>query len=218
MFANANIMTAWGQVGKILPADESKNDSSLQIFINELKLIVQNRDIDKLSSILADSLYIPSGLFSEVTKSEFLKYYNSNNYDSLWNNFTYIFDIGGGKYNVDDPLEYCIPYTSINALASIDGADFLFDLGTYSVVLGNSVKVFKDKSTSSSILKVLNHDIVENNWDVSFPLDPKWTAINLEDGTKGFVLSNNIKSLYDIRCGIIKYADGWKIKYIDYFE
>lgn len=209
------------QVGKIYPVDESHQDSSFYSFYEKLKEIVEKEDITLLKDNLADKLYIPIETGELVSKTGFLKFYKENNYRTLWKNFRSVFSVGGGKFVITGSgnnitKTYYAPYTSVDL---INDRDDLMEIGNYSVILGDSVKVYKEKSKESKCLTVLSYDIVENIWENNeMNLSAKWISIKLKNGQKGYVEGKYIRDLFDVKCCFIFQNGKWKVEYIDVFE
>jgi hypothetical protein len=192
---------------KILPIDESGSDTSLIVFISNLKKIVSHKDTAGLFKSLDTAIVVSYGgdMFG---KEDFAKYWKLNKPEQseLWKILIRILNMGGTWEN-DEGKYFCIPYAQSNKAFS----KFKYDFDWYftAVCISPKVTVYKEPKTTSPELATLNYDIVE--------MDPKFmetyfTKIHtLDKKIQGYVKTNDLIYSADPHLVIEKTNNNWKI-------
>ncbi|NME71739.1 hypothetical protein [Flammeovirga aprica] len=206
--------TAYAQIGKVYPKDESLNDPSLMQFITDLKVAVQEKDRAFIERSLASKTYTTNEGLDQTTKEGFMKYYFStapNEKESgIWSTFEFIFKIGGGGFSKDQN-EYYLPYTSANIYEDND----MFDSFGLLIALSDSTPVYEKPEQGSKIVKFLSYDVVPETyeWDRY-----TWYQVILANDDTAYVNPKDFIPTLSIRAGLIKEDGLWKIQYADGFD
>ena len=200
--------TAYPQVGRIEPFDESGKDTSLVLFIEQLKKAVRERDKEFIRRSVAEVSYIPSEGGETTTPDEFYAYYfgEQGRAQDLWASLEYVFDIGGGgfKTSAEGELQYFMPYTAANLH---EGAPFT-ELGSYVIALSDTTRVYYKPTGVRAILALLDYEIMPVNIHTYIP---GWKEVELASGEMGYVMSKDVIYTIDKRCGLVR-SGGMEIK------
>ena len=208
-------ITAYSQIGKLEPFDESEKDKSLVEFIEQLKEAVKTRNKAFIKGAIAKESYIPLEGGETTTAEQFYNFY-FNQPDkgyNFWKNLEYILEISGGgfKYSPNGEVEYHMPYTSAN----LQDSEPFTSLGSYVIALSDTTPVFHKPSSYGIILELLDYEIIPVNIQTYVP---HWVEVELNTGETGYVRSKDVIYTIDVRAGFILENGRWKIKFADGFE
>jgi hypothetical protein len=193
---------------KIFPIDESGSDSTLVLFINNLKNIVSNKDTSELFKLLDTAIIVSHGGGIYGIK-EFSQNWNLDKpYESmLWPNLTQILNMGGTWEDDPEGEYFCIPYAQSNKAFSKYKYDF--DWFFTAVCISPHATVYKEPKITSKELATLSYDIVE--MDPSF-MNTDFTKINtINQNIEGYVKTSDLIYSAEQHLVIKKTDNNWKI-------
>ncbi|MCR6639517.1 MAG: hypothetical protein NVV82_11190 [Sporocytophaga sp.] len=193
---------------KILPIDESGSDSSLVLFINNLKNIVSNKDTSELFKILDTAIIVSHGGGINGIK-EFSQNWDLDkpNESVLWPNLTQILNMGGTWEDDVEGRYFCIPYAQSNKAFSKYKYDF--DWFFTAVCISPHATVYQEPKITSKELGTLSYDIVE--MDPNF-MHEDFTKINtINQNMEGYVKTSDLIYSAEQHLVIKKIDKNWKI-------
>ncbi len=194
---------------KILPADESKGNTSLTRFIITLKAIVANKDTNELFRTLDPNIIVSYGGGLNGIK-EFSNYWNLNNPDEtgLWKLLSQELKYGGTWEKDEIGKYFCIPYThSAKAFKKIN---FGFDWYITAVCVDAKAKVYQREEVDDEYCcGVLNYDIVLIDLDYYREKFAKISSIG--NRLNGYVLTEDLLYAADPHLVIRNINGNWKI-------
>jgi hypothetical protein len=206
---------------KIYPVNESKYDSSLSAFIDNLKIICERKDTASLYKVL-DAGIVTSYGADLIGKKDFINYHNLNKPDStyFWNEIISLINLGGVFDSIDNRKFFCFPYaTSIifdlnTVLDSTQRLDAPFNI---MICIKDKVPVYNIPDISSQIVAYLSYDIVVKDYKISkqtetnFSMD-NWEYVSTMDKKiKGWIMHKNFYNLTGPNLMIEKINGTWKI-------
>lgn len=212
------------QVGKILPADESKTDSSFYSFYLNVQRIAQKHDIEGLKPLLAKRLRIEAeGPIIEVSRKRFLAHHQESYYQEIWEILDRMFRIGGGQFvyigkGKNKEAAFYAPYIAPDLLSR--KYKFLYeDIGAYSIIIADSVKVYEAQSVNSRIIRILSYDIVKNSgYPEAYYGSDEWIAIELKDKKIGYIQKEYSENAFTVQCKFSREGGLWKLADIVYIS
>ncbi len=145
---------------KIYPVDESKADTSLVVFIENLKNISLSKDTARLFKLF-DKGIVSSYGGGLVGKKDFIFNWQLNKPDStgLWKLLVKIIQLGGVFDTMDNKRVFQLPYADANKFFRLK-KDTFFEPYSTLVCIDKSVPVYAQPNENSSISKRLSYDIV----------------------------------------------------------
>jgi hypothetical protein len=205
---------------KFPPRDDSKSDSELNSFINELKQVIKTKDEKKLISMIHPDIKFDFDDGIGISKFK-MSWTPEDKNSELWTVLDKIVGLGGVfSKNTGSPFyEFVFPYVNQVKLDNPD--DFFHVL----VVTGKNVNVREQPSVKSKVLGQLTYDIVRYDYQKSYPLTEKskiehlsfygpkeWYYIETDDKKlSGFIYWDFVWSPIDYRMFLTKEKGTWMI-------
>lgn len=157
---------------KIYPTDESKNDTSLYLFISNLKLILIEKDTTKLYNLL-DARIVTSFGGALYGKEDFISNWSLTEPENslVWSKMLEVielggvFDIGGLFAGTENDTVFLFPYANSSKLYKQPGFDF--DPYTTIICVNKNVPMYKSPNTDSEIIDFLSYDILSMDYDIT---------------------------------------------------
>lgn len=200
---------------KIFPVDESKKDSSLSRFLNNLKTICINKDTTSLY-ILLDSGIVTSWGGGQEGKEAFTRHWKLSKPDSseLWQTMLKIIKLGGVFDKDDEGMFFNMPYANSNIFFNKVVSEVM-PYWIY-ICLVNREPVYNKPNTNSLIVGYLSYDIVYYNDKKTsiqnLPKESKFMFIEtVNKKIKGWVQYDNFYCDAGLKLIIRKKKNQWKI-------
>lgn len=190
--------------------DESYKDASLAAFVKDLKKVINEKDQEKLLSMMSDDIFFSFG--HDPGKEGFIQYWslNKNAQDSLiWAEMDKIIKLGG-DFRPEDQTIYVIPYLFVHFPES-------YDPFTHGAVIGEKVNMREQPNTKSKVISQLSYEVVKMT---DPPTEEKmmidgiayhWQPVTTVRGEKGYIVDKYIYSPLGYRISIQKLNEEWKI-------
>jgi hypothetical protein len=198
---------ALGQNNKLLPRDDSGKTPQLQLFVKELKEIINNKDSQRLLTIVHPQIKFDfdEGIGIEKFKENW-KPENKNS--SLWIVMSKIVGLGGvfNRNRTEPFYDFVFPY--VNQVDLEDGDDYFTTL----VITNKGVNVREKPDLNSKLVGQLTYDIVRYDYEKS---KDKWYFIQTGDKKiSGYISSDFAYSPVDYRMFLTKEKGKWMISCI----
>lgn len=172
--------------GKAGPIDESGFYPEFLAFKNRLVRAVETRDAAALVSMLAPDIKVSFG--GDAGIDDFRRTWRLDSPESeVWGVLTDIL-IHGGKF--DGPDRFTAPWTFVAPLPDS------VDVFSHVIVRAIAAQVYERPDSASPVIGELGYDIVRTHRDAT---PSGWQAIELTDGTAGFITASQVKSPIDYR-------------------
>ncbi len=211
------------QAMKLLPRDESAKDSSLNLFVAELKQTIKYKDVKRLMKIIHPKIQV--GFDDGIGIDAFVNSWSPEKKESeLWYVMNKIVKLGGVfTKNESNPFfRFVFPY--INQIELKNPDDFFYVL----VVTGKDVNVRERPELKSKVLGQLTYDVVRYDYEKSYPklaqeriphvsyYGPKeWYYIETSDKVlKGYIYYDFVWSPIDCRMFLTQENGKWMISCI----
>ncbi len=185
----------------LLPVDESNMDESFKEFKEELKLAIENKNLDFILKALDKEVFNSFGGNEGV--QGFKEYWQINNNDTeLWEIIGEVISLGGSFSEDEEGKTFIAPYVTSNWPLGVDEFEYI-------AVIDSNVSLRELPDTLSPEVKKLNYEILK--YDNSYYEDKNWIKVETGTGEKGFVLNKKVRSPIDYRIGFQKREGNWKI-------
>jgi len=193
----------------IEPQDKSGSDLSLKVFIDELKSIVQEKDIEGLKSVCAKDIF-----YSKAEKpgiAGFIEYFGLDEDPGdpfFWNGFEQILS-RGGDFAKGSKNAYLIPYwygafpQVMDAVKNVCAQPCIANMKNTPVYKNPDKKGKILKSVSYEVLIVLQYTPGDDN--------NIYYKVRTYGGMEGYVLAENIYLEYSLHATLKKINGKWKI-------
>jgi hypothetical protein len=192
---------------RLLPADESVRESSLQVFLDSLRQAVKFREPEPIAA----ALYSQLNNGKEVKKGakQFVEHWRLDSQDSeLWDELDEILRLGGGFIRSDRGVTYCAPYVFTHFPDDLD----IFGHG---VVIDDGVDLKASPSANAKTVKKLSYHLLRvNDWRSVRDKQGKggaWIKVSTLDGADGYVAKDKIRSPSDYHACFLAFPNGWRL-------
>jgi hypothetical protein len=163
---------------KIYPIDETKNDSNLFLFVEDLKQILIEKDTFKLFKLL-DERVVTSFGGAMYGKKDFVKNWDLDKSDSseIWSTMTEtielggVFGIGGVFLETKNDTIFRFPYVTSSRLFEPlyeQNPEYDFDPHFTLICLNKNVPLYKSSENNSEILTSLSYDVLSMDYDKTY--------------------------------------------------
>lgn len=185
----------------LLPVDESNIDESFKVFKEELKLAIENKNLNFVLKSLDKEVFNSFGGNEGI--EGFKEYWQINNNETdLWEIIDEVISLGGSFSEDEEVKIFTAPYVTSNWPIE-------FDEFEYVAVIDSNVSLRELPDTLSTEVKKLNYEILK--YDNSYYEDKNWLKVETDKGEIGFTLSTKVRSPIDYRIGFQKKEGDWKI-------
>jgi hypothetical protein len=187
---------------KLYPIDDAAKDPTFFVFRARLFRAIQEKDARFIYSILHEQIENDFG--GGVGIPSFKSTWHLERVNSpFWSEFRQVLSLGG-KFDEKDH-SFSAPYLFNSFPQDADA----FQNGA---IIEDGVRVRKQPTTQSEVLRTLSFDIVAvPDWQVKRGSNEKreWVKVKLEDGQTGFVAAEFIRSPIDYRAIFEKKNGKW---------
>lgn len=197
---------------QILPVDESKQNASLRKTLDNLLIIIDNKDVDGLVPFLDKDISVSFGEDDGI--ESFITFWNLDlNPDEsmVWDVLKTTISLGG-TFGEGNKNAYFTPYVFTN---------FFEDPFEFGLIIGNKVNIRSAPNLKGKVVRQLTHEIVQLvTYDKPFDTRTQtignethdWLKIKMADGETGYVWGKFFRSPIDYRACFAKVRDeGWKM-------
>lgn len=207
---------------QVQQASLSQNtDSSFRFFANKLALIVQNRDLEALSEVMAPQISESNNGCKRCTPTELVTYLKSNSLDRFWESLEKTLKYGFLKVEGIDPFrevvggeEDSIHYVSPAFIQQVN-----LNCPDSLLILKEEFTVFTNPDSSSQpvilgpIRKVKCNCNMNSRTRDSFQKVGKtiWVEVFLPNGQTGYIPKENTSLSISRTIYVSKFEEGWKI-------
>ncbi len=188
-------------VGQYAPRDECRDQPGASEFLNGLERAVAARDADGLLALAKEDVFLD---FGGGSGKELLRERLADEDYDLWSALDELMTLGCAS----DGQRLVLPWYFDQEISPVHDA-----YGSY-VVTGNDVPLYAS-ADRQDVLTTLDWDMVSL---VAFleisdePQDAPRRLIQLENGTRGYVASDRLRSLIDYRIGVVRGDGRWRIQ------
>lgn len=212
---------------KIYPVDETGKDSSLVVFVAQLKTILYEKDTASLFALMHPKIVTSFGgvMFG---KQDFIMEWHLDKPDSseVWDLMLKVINLGGvfcnGIFDEDSiDAAFCYPYTSDSRLyesAASKMTDLFFDPYFTGVCVSINAPVYESCNTKSKQIASISFDILQIDYEKTQTAQPdaglyfEMHYINTLDGTvKGWINASEICALGGRTLNLEKSDGKWLI-------
>ncbi|MBN2260839.1 MAG: WG repeat-containing protein [Clostridiales bacterium] len=183
--------------------DESEKDESLNEFITYFKQIIIDKDSEKLIDVIYDNIKFSFRLDSG--KDSFIKYWKLDidpENSKIWKELSDAIELGGV---LQSEKQYIFPSIFVTFPSK-------YDPFTYGVIINQNTVVRKSTEKNSEIIKTVDNIIVMVLYYQPIKAESgNYIKIGLPDGTRGYVLENEVRAPIDYRGFFEKTNDTWKL-------
>ena len=149
---------------KVPPRDETTKDSSLNLFVAELKQIIESKDGKRLTKIVHPKIKV--GFDDGIGIDAFMNVWSPEKKESeLWYIMKRIVELGGVFIKSDSDPFYRFVFPYVNQIELKNPDDYFNVL----VVTGKNVNVRDKPELKSKVLGQLTYDVVRYDYEKSFP-------------------------------------------------
>jgi hypothetical protein len=194
------------------PVNESNSNSALKKVLNDLLIVIKNKEVENLKPFLDENILVSLGrgrgwdAFSELWELD-LKPKKSLVWQELKNAITL-----GGIFDEQNSNFYITPYLYTT---------FDYDPYEYAAITGKKVNIRDKPNMEGKIVTQLNYDVVKvlqddgmfSQFQEKIGTDTHyWFHIQMADGQTGYVWGKFCRSAIDNRATFAQVRDeGWKI-------
>ncbi|MDE1466290.1 hypothetical protein [Aurantiacibacter sp. D1-12] len=188
-------------VGDYAPRDECRDVPGASEFLNSLERAVTARNADALLALTKDDVYLD---FGGGSGKPLLRERLADKEYELWEALDDLMTLGCAS----DGESLTLPWYFAQDLDPMHDA-----YGSY-VIMGNDVPLYAAVDGDEQ-LRTLDWDMVllaafagdvEEDWEAL-----RW-QVQMEDGTRGFVAQDRMRSLIDYRIGVVREDGRWRIR------
>lgn len=199
---------------QVLPVDESKQNKSLRKTLDDLLIVVKNKDIDGLKPFIDQDIRVSFG--ENEGFNDFINFWNLDldaETSMLWDVLETTISLGG-TFDEQNEQVYYTPYIFTDFPGEYDAFEF-------GVIVGKEVNIRATPSLKGKLVRQLTHEVVRLiAYDKPFDSRTQtigkethdWMKIEMADGKTGYVWGKFFRSPIDYRASFAKVRDeGWKM-------
>lgn len=184
------------------PRDECSAQPGAVEFFTNFNHAIEQRDADALMAITAPDVLLDFGGGAGHTLLR--ERLNSQDY-LLWDELTKIRPLGCAFTDSDEGGDLTMPWY----FAQETGFE---DPYATMMVMGAAVPMYEQPSATSPVVQTLSWDAVLLN-NSNYEMDTPFLPVETASGAKGYVASENLRSLIDYRLGATQRDGRWMISY-----
>lgn len=201
---------------KLKPVNESKKNTELRKFLQDLLKVIENKDVEGLKSYIDSNIKASFGGDDGI--SDFIEMWELDikpEKSMVWQELKNAILLGG-TFNKDNENAYYTPYLHTRFPSDYDAFE-------YAAITGNNVNIRDKPSTGGNVVTKLSYDIVKVlQYDMTASKQREkigdqthdWMKIQMADGKTGYVWGKFCRSSIDYRAGFAKVRDeGWKMTF-----
>jgi hypothetical protein len=200
------------QPAQVLPVDESKQNASLRKTLDNLLIVINNKDVDGLRPFMDNNIKLSFG--EDNGFEDFITFWDLDlnpEKSMLWDVLKTTITLGG-TFDRDNKNAYYTPYLHTS---------FIEDPFEFGVIIGEKVNIRAEPNLKGKLVRQLTHEVVQviaydkdNDTRTQIIGQEKhdWMKIKMADGEVGYVWGKFFRSPIDYRAGFAKVRDeGWKM-------
>ena len=207
------ITNLFSQTYPCIPKDESGKDSTLKIFTDTLKAIINRKDANALYKIIDAKILNGFGDEDGIVnfKKNWKPYQKKSDLWPLLAKITQMGGVFGDTVNYKTPI-FIYPYSFECNVPENEGEVYLL----YAVT-GSNVNVREEPDTASKIIAMVNYELVRNAYETAAAqkipneLNGYTYATNAANTWYGYIKTKFLYSVDDYRLFIEKRKGIWKI-------
>ncbi len=194
---------------ELLPINQIDQDPSLKKTIQQLKKIIQRKNVSGLKQYIDENIKI--GFGTENGKTAFINHWNLNSTDTddseIWQELNRILDLGGVFFNDNS---FSMPYVFDHFPAN-------YDIFEFSAITGENVHMREEPNLKGKILASLSYEIVklyaneDNKMEEVNGEKYPWIKIMRTNNEVGYVYGKYVRSPSDYRIFLEKQNGKWII-------
>lgn len=200
---------------QLLPVDESKQDPTLRKTLDDLLIIINNKDVEGLKSFIDKNITVSFG--GENGLEDFITFWDLDlnpKKSMLWDVLKTTITLGG-TFDEENKNAYYTPYIFTK---------FPEDPFEFGIIVGEKVNIRAEPNLKGALVRQLSHELVRL---IAYdkPFDSRtltignethdWLKIEMADGKTGYVWGKFFRSGIDYRAGFSKVRDeGWKMTFL----
>ncbi len=202
------------QPAQVLPVNESKQNKTLRNFLDELLIVINNKNVEGLKPFIANDIKVSFG--DDNGFDNFITFWDLDlnpEKSMLWDVLKTTITLGG-TFNKENSNAYFTPYVFTNFPDEYD----YFEFGT---IIGEKVNIRSAPNLKAKLVRQLTHEVVRAiAYDKPFDSRSQkigkethdWMKIEMADGETGYVWGKFFRSAIDYRAGFATVRDeGWKM-------
>lgn len=201
---------------KLKPVNESKKNTELRNFLQDLLKVVENKDVEGLKGYIDSNIKASFGGDDGI--SDFIEMWELDikpEKSMVWQELKNAILLGG-TFGDENPNSYYTPYLHTRFPEDYDAFE-------YAAITGKEVNIRDKPTTKGKLVTQLTYDIVKIlQYDMEQAKQSQtiggqthnWQKIEMSDGKIGYVWGKFCRSPIDYRAGFSKVRDeGWKMTF-----
>ncbi len=202
------------QPAQVLPIDESKQDKSLRKTLDDLLIVINNKDVNGLKSFIDYDITVSFG--DSDGFDSFITFWNLDlnpEKSILWEVLKKTITLGG-TFDDQNNQQYYTPYIFSSFPKEYDAFEF-------GVIVGKEVNIRTEPNLKGKLVRQSTHEVVRViAYDKPFGSRTQtignethdWMKIEMADGKTGYVWGKFFRAAMDYRASFAKVRDeGWKM-------
>lgn len=185
---------------RLLPVDRASEDPSFVAYRDKLRAAVAARDTEALLALVDPKIRTDFGGGGGL--ADFRRHWNLPSKDSkLWSELDVILSHGGSFRSPMETKMFCAPYVYSEWPDNLDAF-------TYLAVIDDDAPLRKAAAANATVIETLRYDLVKN---VGMDFGKPWREVELENGTRGFVANEHVRSPIEYRACFAQTGGQWRM-------
>ncbi len=195
--------TAQTKNSYLKPVDQSQEDPTFKIFVQDLKTAIAQKDSHFIKKILASDVQYTFGgdLGRKSAREGFMKYYNvSNPQSDFWKHIARVLELGCKK---TESHHFVCP--SLYSLWDIH-----LNVFSYAVSTHDNTPLYKEPNNASPVIQKASYEILKLAQDQK---NQGWYTIDLGSDKRAYIQEDQAWSPIDYRMEFNRVGSGWEMEY-----
>ncbi len=187
---------------QLLPVDEAPSRPDFFNFRKQVFESIEKRDLNGFKKWVSPEVWVGTGPESQGWEALSRRFQiEDKNAQPLWNALVPLTKLGGRFVQAN---RFCGPYVFTDWPTQMDGAQ-------YAAVIGDSVNIRKQASSSSPVVRQASYHIVRVPFGEWFE---KWVRIETPSGRSGYIAGQYLRNPYDYRFCFEKNNGHWTLTHL----
>lgn len=179
------------------PVDNAANDPSFLAFRSQLLKTIERKDAKALLTVVNKNIHASFGMENGIEDFKKMWGLNKPATSQLWDELSKVLKMGGSFSN---KTTFVAPYVFSEWPESKDAFENW-------AVIAKDVNIRAKPSMSAAVLKKVSYEILP----IEFSDNEQWVTVKLDQGKKGYIASQYIRSSVDYRAFFEKINGRWQM-------
>lgn len=184
-------------VSVLKPVDAAAKDPSFLAFRTQLLKIIERKDAKALLAVVNKDIKASFGMENGIEDFKTMWGLNKPATSQLWAELSKVVTMGGSFSN---KTTFVAPYVFSEWPENQDAFENW-------AVIANNVNIRAKPSTRAAVLKKVSYEILP----IEFSENKQWVTVKLDQGKKGYIASQYIRSSVDYRAFFEKIKGSWQM-------